>query len=60
MKSIFSRFFFQVRAQCGKVLQNAITIFTENQHFFRQINSFTKEATKELISRKIFERDRVL
>ena len=31
----------------------------KNQHFFRQINTFTKEVTKELISRKIFERDRV-
>ena len=27
--------------------------------FFRQINMFTKEVTKELISRKIFERDHV-
>ena len=31
----------------------------KNQHFFRQINGFTKEVTKELISRKFFERDRV-
>ena len=27
----------------------------ENQHLFRQINVFTKEVTKELISQKIFE-----
>ena len=35
----------------------------ENHHIFRQINVFTKEAkevSKELISRKILERDRVL
>ena len=31
----------------------------KNQHFFRQINVFTKEVTKELTSRKFFERDRV-
>ena len=31
----------------------------KNQHFFRQINMFTKEVTKEMISRKIFEGDRV-
>ena len=30
------------------------------RQFFRQINVFAKEVTKELISRKIFERDRVL
>ena len=31
----------------------------ENTQFFRQINVFTKEVTKELISRKFFERDLV-
>ena len=30
--------------------------FYGNQRLFRQINVFTKEVTKELISRKIFER----
>ena len=30
-----------------------------DEHFFRQINVFTKEVTKELFSRKFFERDRV-
>ena len=34
--------------------------YGKNQHFFRQINVVTKEVTKELISRKIFKRDRVL
>ena len=38
------------------VRYNAITIFTENQGFFRQINDFTKEVTNELISRKFFQR----
>jgi len=32
-------------SQCGK----AITIFAEKSAFFRQINVFTKEVTKELI-----------
>ena len=32
---------------------NVITTFTEKSHFFRQINLFTKEVMKELISRKI-------
>ena len=32
-------------------------ILRKNQHFFRQINAFTKELTKELILRKIFEHD---
>ena len=31
----------------------------ENHHFIRQINIFTKEVTKELISRKFCEHDRV-
>ena len=31
-----------------------ITFFTENSTLFRQINEFTKEDTKELISRKFF------
>ena len=26
-------------SQCGKVVQKAITIFTEKRYFFRQINS---------------------
>ena len=36
-------------------------IFNANRdhHFFRQINIFTKEVTKELISRKKFEHNRV-
>ena len=33
--------------------------FRKNQHFFHQINVFTKEVAKELISRKNFHRDRV-
>ena len=32
----------------------------KNEHFSRQINVFTKEVTKELISRKIFESDLVI
>ena len=37
----------------GKVVKNTITNFIlENQQFFRQINVFTKEVTKEVISRK--------
>ena len=32
----------------------------KNQHFFPQTNVFTKEVTKELISRIFFQRDRVL
>ena len=32
----------------------------KNQHFFRQINVFTKEVTKELISRNLSKIDRVL
>ena len=32
--------------QCGKVLPNAITFFTEKSTFFRQINVFTKELLK--------------
>ena len=39
--------------QCGKVVKNTITIFKEKLPFFRQINAFTKEITKELISRNI-------
>ena len=31
----------------------------KNHQFFRQINFYTKEDTKELIPRKILERDRV-
>ena len=31
----------------------------EESTFFRQINVYNKEATKELISRKFFERDRI-
>ena len=41
--------------QIGKVV-NAIT---RNEHFFRQINIFTKEVTKELISRIFFMHDHV-
>jgi len=33
--------------------------FTEILTIFRQINVFTKEVPKELISRKSFQRDRV-
>ena len=47
-------FFFTLCKRCDQ-------IFTEKSNFFRQINAFTaftKEVTKELISRKI-ERDRV-
>ena len=33
---------------------------TEKPTFFRQINVFTKEVTKELISQKIFEHEIVL
>ena len=36
-------------AQCGKVVKNTITIFTEKLTFFRQNNGFTTEVTKELI-----------
>ena len=41
----FTTFFFLI---C--FLQNAITIFTEKSTFFRQINDFTSEFTKELLS----------
>ena len=44
--------------QCGKVIKNTITVFTEKSTLFYQINGFTKEVIKELISQKIFERDR--
>ena len=35
-------------------------VLQENSSFFRQINVFTKEVNKELISRKFFTRDRFL
>ena len=39
--------------QCGKSSKaRSITVFTEKTRFFRQIDDFTKEVTKELISRK--------
>ena len=31
----------KLTVQCRKLLKTAITIFTENQHFFRQINVFS-------------------
>ena len=37
---------------CGKILYNAITIFTEKSTFFRQINNFTEGLSKKLTSRK--------
>ena len=52
-EELISRKFFSV-TQCGKVAKNkiAISVFTEKWPFFRQINVFTKEITKEFISRK--------
>ena len=39
--------------------QRSQLVRKKKSSFFRQINSFTKEVTEELISRKFFERDRV-
>ena len=44
---------------CEKSSKTRSPFLLENQHFFRQINVFNKEVTKELILRKIFESDLV-
>ena len=49
-----------MKAQCGKYYKTRSRFLGKNQHFFRQINVFTKEVTKELISRIFFQRDRIL
>ena len=42
------------KTQCS--IKKRSRFLRKNQHYFRQINVFAKEFTKELISRNIFER----
>ena len=48
------------RTQCSveKSAKTRSQFLCKNRHFFRQLNVFSKEVTKSLISRKNFERDR--
>ena len=49
---IFINKLYSSTLQCEKVVKNTITVFIEKSTFFRQINGFTKEVAKKLISRK--------
>ena len=43
---------FTVHSSVTKLSKTRSLFLLKNQHFFRQINVFTKEVNKELISRK--------